>query len=128
MLEKGEMDIKDGRGRGVENYEELWEDLEDPDGMEKIGWVLSVDGERGKGMCVRVGRRVQGVVRMGMGKEVVSVVRWRFVEESGWVKEVEIGEFPLGAEIFGDLVIKVGDIAQGLKGLEWECLESFTWD
>lgn len=122
VLEKGAM-VNPETGK-VENYEELWEDLEV--GMmegEKddyfVSWVLRTIGTGGEetGMVIRIGEWIQGVMRRGDG---FSVVRWKWNIEGGWERVLAIGEdIELNSRIF-EKEVSVGDSFKVGDGVEWE--------
>ena len=60
---------------------------------------------------------------------MISVGRWKWGAE-GWNNPVDIGNF--GAEIPSEVLqidadVKVGDKKKGGEGLDWECIEAFSW-
>ncbi|KAF7892578.1 uncharacterized protein EAF02_000116 [Botrytis sinoallii] len=121
VLEKGAM-VNPDTGK-VEDYEELWEDLEV--GMmegEKsdyfMSWVLKTkDAGEVNGMVIRIGEWVQGVMRKG---DDFSVVRWKWTTEEGWKRVLAIGEdFGLDSKVF-EREISVGDSIKVDSGVEWE--------
>jgi Protein HRI1 len=122
VLEQGSM-INPSTNK-VEQYEECWVDLKDEDGREKVGWVLKVEEEGMKGMMVRVGGWIQGVLRRG---EEFEVARWRFTERKGWEQLVGIGRLELPREVFWHEGVRDGVKFMGNQGEEWVCVESFTW-
>lgn len=106
-------------GKGVEEkYEECWNDLEIEG--EKKGWVLKVEdeGEGVKGMLIRIGGTVQGVLRR---VAEVSVGRWKEGE-----RVVGIGRLELPRGL--GKVVKEGDNFIGEEGLVWVCVETFEWE
>ncbi|KAI0128601.1 hypothetical protein BJ170DRAFT_594436 [Xylariales sp. AK1849] len=117
----------------VEAYEECWVDglaesraaaARDAGGMDG-GWVLRWESEAGRGMMVRIGALVQGVLRVG-GE--VGVGRWKGGEgPGGWEGVAEVGAhdgFPvLGAQ--GVVDVKVGVEVTAKDGRRWECIESW---
>ncbi|KAB5528047.1 hypothetical protein GE09DRAFT_1253726 [Coniochaeta sp. 2T2.1] len=94
-------------------YEEIWQEGEvDPD---EGGMVLQTDdqqgGRRRRGMVVRVGRHIQGILRVGEG---VGVQRWERSgehEDGGW--EVVAGTGAAAEEEVGDLVGAMEFVARG---------------
>lgn len=130
VLEKGTMLNPETGKEGP--YQEMWTDLD----IEKavlpreegyVSWVLQLEGEGGKGLVVRIGQWVQGVVRRG---EEVSVARWKG-GNNGWEKVLEVGRLDLGAALGkenedGQKTWVVGDVFKGKDG-EWKCVESLTW-
>jgi cytochrome c heme-lyase len=111
VLEKGAM--VNPRSGKVENYEEVWEDLEL--GAKGTSWVLKTERDGVRGMIARIGGFVSGVLRRG-GQ--VSVGRWKDGEIV-----VKIGELDLPSM---EESVKVGDKLEGV-GLVWECVERFDW-
>jgi hypothetical protein len=130
VLEYGSM-VNPAKGV-VEKYEECWVDLSPraiPPEKEFISWVMKCeDAERGvKGMVIRIGEHIQGVLRRG---DEISVGRWKWREEEGWKKPVDIGNF--GTEIPSEVLrldadMKLGEKKTGGQGLEWKCIEAFSW-
>ena len=135
VLEFGTM-VNPESGR-EEGYVECWVDLEvgsiDLEGESQRGemksWVLRCEsgyGEEGvRGLVVRVGTWIQGVVRSG---EEVGVARWRWRDETGWERVVEIGVLDLPPDVFGEGEMKEGEKIEERDGLVWECVESFEWN
>ncbi|TEY76465.1 hypothetical protein BOTCAL_0058g00120 [Botryotinia calthae] len=121
VLEKGAM-VNPDTGK-VEDYEELWEDLEV--GMTEgekndyfMSWVLkTTDAGEVNGMVIRIGEWVQGVMRKG---DDFSVVGWKWTIEEGWKRVLAIGEdFGLDSRVF-EKDISVGDSIKVDSGVEWE--------
>ncbi|TAQ87807.1 hypothetical protein B7494_g3873 [Chlorociboria aeruginascens] len=115
VLEKGNM-VNPATGK-AEDYEEIWEDLEvglvgDED--EHVHWVLRTRLEHTifgttRGMVIRVGEWIQGVLRVG---DEISVVRWKWDKGTGWARIVAIKELGLEiAEIHGEIYLD--DILEG---------------
>lgn len=121
----------------VTKYVECWEDIEpaiiDEEEMHK-SCVLKCDNDNGKGMIIRVGGIVQGLlIREGEeGKEreiCVMRIEWNTGSRE-WKKTVAIGAFPLPVVVVDREVgrgIKVGEKFQGGNGLEWVCVEVYDW-
>lgn len=122
VLERGAM-INPETGK-VEDYEELWEDLEVRmrEGKENesfISWVLKTKGHGGeqKGMVIRIGEWIQGVMRRG---DEFSVARWEWSIGRGWERALAIGQdLALNSKIFEE-GITVGDGFKAEGGVEWE--------
>jgi len=134
VLEKGRM-VNPDTGI-VEEYQELWEDLEIKKiagGREYVSWVLKLGGgDRDplvRGIVVRVGQWIQGVLRDGKkgGSSSFSVARWKFDEELGWVHVLDVGRLQLDREVFTAKEIRVGDIFDAKNGWKWVCVESHRW-
>ena len=128
VLEYGAM-VNPKKGT-VENYEECWLDLEAGRVGDEPGytsWVLRCedDGRGVKGMLIRIGEHIQGVMRKS--KEI-SVGRWKWTAEQGWSNSVVLGELEPPSVVFGRGPVKEGDIMKGSDELEWVCIEKFTWD
>ncbi|ORY63518.1 uncharacterized protein BCR38DRAFT_517016 [Pseudomassariella vexata] len=116
VLERGKMENPDS-GR-VEEYEECWVDGLERDGKMGVGgWVLRFeDGDekdgRTRGMMVRIGEVVQGILRIG-GE--VGVGRWKIGAQGGERERefvAEIGkceEFP--TEGWGEVKSVTGGIS-----------------
>ncbi|RDL41726.1 Uncharacterized protein BP5553_01705 [Venustampulla echinocandica] len=135
VLELGEM-VNPARGQ-VEKYEECWVDLDSvmiPGDQQFLSWVLrtvergSDEGEVVKGMIMKVGQYVQGVLRKG---EEFGVRRWNWGVEndvSGWRSTARIGQldFPIGEDNLGMKMLP-GIKIKGADGIEWECVEVFNW-
>ena len=130
VLERGEM--RNPASGEVEAYEECWVDL----GIGRVigekgegwrSWVLKTsEGAREgtRGMIVRIGEWMQGVLRRG---ESVGVVRWMWSAEEGWRKVAAIGELDVPSAVRGVVEVSLGDRFVGREGLEWECVESYSW-
>lgn len=117
-------------------YEECWEDVEtglvgsEP---ECRSWVLICDDieKYERGMLIRVGEIMQGLVK---GKTGVRVVRWEWsVSEDGegegeWERCLAIGRLEIPGVLFeeGRRVVD-GEELMGSDGLDWTCVESFEW-
>ncbi|KAM3074987.1 holocytochrome c synthase [Clarireedia jacksonii] len=127
VLEKGAM-VNPESGK-IEDYEELWEDLDiQKVGNEKswVSWVLRTrsKGEE-KGMVIRIGKWIQGVLRSG---DEFSVGQWKWESGKGWQRVLSIGSgLDLSEELFGEQDISVGDTFKSDKGLEWECESVHIW-
>ncbi len=112
-----------------EDYEECWVDIE-PKVVDREGeyrsWVLRCEGEGTgiRGVIVRVGVFIQAALRKG---EDFSLGRWMWSEGKGWEKIVSIGnlEVPSGAFEGDELLLR--QKVKGEDGLEWDCVESFSW-
>ncbi|KAH6653298.1 hypothetical protein BKA67DRAFT_569126 [Truncatella angustata] len=122
-LERGEM-INPSTGQ-MEKYEECWIDgLAEAGG--RTGWVLKWEGKvdggaGGRGLMVKIGNVVQGVLRVG---EDVAVGRWETDAEGNTKALAEVGSikrFYLGA--WGDL--KQGENVEAEDGQTWSCVESW---
>ncbi|KAK7965069.1 hypothetical protein PG996_000571 [Apiospora saccharicola] len=119
----------------MERYEECWVDEEPGDGEASKGWVLRRNDEEeekegagagGRGMMVKIGSRVQGVLRVG-GE--VAVGRWEIAPGSSsfWTAVAEIGGmaktgFPTGLPAAAPAV---GEKVRAQDGRQWVCLESW---
>jgi hypothetical protein len=108
----------------LERYEECWVDLKDGDGKEKVGWVLKVEKEGMRGVIIRIGGWIQGVLRKG---EELEVARWRFTEQKEWEQLVGIGWLEFPREVLRHEEVKEGVKFMGQQGEEWVCVESFIW-
>jgi hypothetical protein len=130
VLEYGSM-VNPAKGV-VEKYEECWVDLSTrviPPEKEFISWVMKCeDVEREtKGMVIRIGEYIQGMLRKG---DDISIGRWIWSEEDGWRKAVDIGGFGtvVPSEVLRiDADVRLGDKRKGGEGLEWKCIEVFSW-
>ncbi|KAK8056576.1 hypothetical protein PG993_001803 [Apiospora rasikravindrae] len=113
----------------MQAYEECWLDEEPGAGAASAGWVLRYHEEQadggGRGVMVKIGGRVQGVLRVG-GE--VAVGRWEVVPgSSSWAAIAEIGSmaktgFPTGLPVAGPTP---GEKVQAQDGRQWVCLESW---
>ncbi|KAK0117524.1 holocytochrome c synthase [Cadophora gregata] len=113
----------------VEAYEECWVDLEigKVDGEEEFrSWVLRAEDEEGgvRGVIARVGVYIQGVLRRG---EEFSVGRWMWDSERGWQPVVEAGRALVPRGMFSQEEFVLGQKLVGGDGVEWACVESFSW-
>ncbi|KUJ20786.1 uncharacterized protein LY89DRAFT_716106 [Mollisia scopiformis] len=133
VLEYGEM-VNPARGRRMK-YEECWEDVEARlVGVEEefVSWILICDDEEGgrKGMLVRVGDVIQGLVRDGAGSRIV---RWEWragenEEEEEWERTVGIGRLEVPGVLFEEgKRVEKGDELMGSDGVDWVCVEAFEW-
>ena len=126
-IEYGRME-NPGTGE-LEAYEECWVDLEikKVDGEGEIrSWVLRAeDVDAGvRGVIARVGVYIQGVLRRG---EDVSVGRWIWDVEKGWQPVAEIGRALVPRGLFSQEEVVLGQKLVGDDGLEWACVESYSW-
>ncbi|PVH79893.1 hypothetical protein DL98DRAFT_492174 [Cadophora sp. DSE1049] len=115
----------------VEAYEECWVDLEigrvDGEGDGEFrSWVLRAEDVEGgvRGVIARVGVYIQGVLRRG---EDISVGRWIWDSEKGWQPVVEVGKALVPRGVFSQEGIVLGQKLNGSDGLEWACVESYSW-
>lgn len=117
----------------IERYEECWIDLEPKAVGSEEGfkcWTLKMegkgkDGEVVRGMLVRIGEYIQGVVRRG---DEVAVGRWMWREGKGWERIVGIGKLEVPEEVLevGYKVRQEEKFVSG-DGLEWVCVETIAW-
>lgn len=133
-LESGQMVNPD---TGVmQRYEECWLDEEPGEGEASKGWVLRRHDEEeegagaeaeggGRGIVVKIGSRVQGILRVG-GE--VAVGKWEIAApgSSSWTAVAEIGGmakmgFPTGLPA----APAVGEKVRAQDGRQWVCLESW---
>lgn len=123
VVERGEM-VNPKTGR-MEKYEESWADIR-PLG-EKVGWVVKAQGQGARGMMIRIGGFVQGVLRRGSD---VGIKRWRYaVGDDGWDEIVGIGVCDIPAELLETFSnMEEGGKFMGSNGLEWVCAEKFVGD
>lgn len=120
-LEKGSMLNPD---TGVEGeYEELWHDV-DPTAVPGEGGVrvlvvqLHDDEHRTRGSVVKLGRHMQGFVRVG---DDVALERWEW--DGGWKRTVKIGEIGLPCEkILKEENLSEGDVVD-VGGKPWMVVE-----
>ncbi|KAK6082488.1 hypothetical protein SCUP234_04327 [Seiridium cupressi] len=111
---------------GIEEaYEECWIDgLSDSDGkdVDASGFVLRYEDEHGRGLMVKTGNHIQGVLRTG---QEVGVVRWKVGGGDGKEIVAEIGkcdDFP-----GGDMErIKAADDVTSANGRTWHCIERWN--
>lgn len=144
VLEYGDMRNPDS-GK-VERYVECWGELpaDVGKGMERRGWVVVCDQEEVKGMIVRVGRFVQGLVvsdgvggdgdekekeKEGRGEIGAAIGRWEYLGDGkGWERSVEIGELDIPRCLLKEgREVEMGEKVMGSDGLEWVCVEAFAW-
>jgi Protein HRI1 len=124
LLESGNM-VNPETGKD-EKYKECWVDAELSG--QKVGWTLKMEEEGKRGMIIRIGRWIQGIIRRG---EQVAVARWKYKndrEGTVWIREVAMGMFDHPERMFGSEKLEVGKCFEGMKGEGWEVVESFTWD
>lgn len=126
-LERGEM-VNPSTGQ-MEEYEECWIDglTKDVEGWK--GWVLKWEdhdtANGGRGLLIRVGANVQGVLRIG---DKVAVGRWEIGangDGGGEIKAIaEVGDVKSFVRGLGDS-FKVGDKAGAVNGEKWTCVEAW---
>ncbi|KAG9232783.1 hypothetical protein BJ875DRAFT_505772 [Amylocarpus encephaloides] len=130
VLERGAM-VNPATGQ-VEDYQEFWVDIE-PTKLEgeeeRRSWVLKTvteddEGRVVRGMIVRIGEYIEGVLRVG---EDVGVRRWQW-KGSNWEETLRIGrlEEPFDGKEMGTLV-EVGHEVNGKDGIVWKYVEEFSW-
>lgn len=131
-LETGSM-VNPTTGK-YEKYEERWFDLDVEiieNEKKKIGWVMRTHDEGSesvRGMVVRVGQYVQGILKSG---EKVAVERWVFDgEKKGWKSVATSGEglhdvFPKLLAWYKDF--EVNDVYHDDSVGDWKCVEAFEW-
>lgn len=120
-LEKGSMLNPD---TGVDGeYEELWHDV-DPtavpgeDRVRVLVLQLHDDAHGTRGSVVRLGRHMQGFVRVG---DHVAVERWEW--DDGWKRTVRVGEIGLPCEkILKGETLSEGDVVD-VGGKSWMVVE-----
>ncbi|KAF4627231.1 hypothetical protein G7Y89_g10925 [Cudoniella acicularis] len=127
VLEKGVM-VNPNTGK-VEAYEELWVDLEPilVDGESRYwSWVLRTESESVRGVLIRIGEYIQGVVRKG---DYTSVSRWKWFGESEWGVpigrwrvEACVGALEVPAEAFD---IRSADESKSLRPAPKHSIRSF---
>lgn len=120
ILETGRM-VNPATGRETDYEEVWWSEVSYGRGVCAV--LKTEDEEKGtRGMMVRLGRWVQGVLRVG---ERVSVERWVLDSQDGWVCRAKIGEgdgLPVGE--LGDGVgrLRLGGRVE-VEGRGWEVVE-----
>jgi hypothetical protein len=139
VVERGSM-VNPASGK-VESYEEIWADLE----LESKGmcWVLKTESDGVKGMMIRVGNYIQGVLRKGPSVNVGSWGKletgqgearrreWKQVVLIGmWDMPGPLGDLGIGSGV-GDKFMSgsftIGEPSKSEDALEWECVEFFEW-
>lgn len=119
VVETGDM-VNPATGQ-LERYEECWLDGLAAGGQTQ-GWVLKHEAEDGgRGLLIRVGERVQGVVRIG-GQ--IGVVQWEIAADGETRAIAEIGR----AEAFpasGWERARPGEAIAAAQGSRWDCVESW---
>ncbi|KAF4552281.1 Hypothetical protein D9617_10g072620 [Elsinoe fawcettii] len=136
-LETGTM-LNPATGK-VEAYEEMWSDGHvTPIGKEEGKRAVILDlrevdaggREWAKGMVVRVGKWVQGIVKVvreggGEGMVEVSCERWEYAEK-GWERRVKIGRLWLPCAITWEEGVRVGkEVRYG--DWNWVVMEADVW-
>ncbi len=135
-LEKGRM-VNPATGK-MTDYEECWRDVEalsteaSPAAGEKEGLgnggkrvctVLQLhdDTNKARGMVIRIGQFVQGVLRVG---EAFALERWEWEKKEGWKRSVRIGDLfvPCGVLLGGERVKLGGEVRYGDFG--WRVVET----
>lgn len=128
-LESGAM-VNPATGR-LSEYEECWRDVEavateatgtaDGEGKAMCAVLVLQDDVNGaRGVVVRVGQFVQGILRVG---ESVSLERWAWRRDGGWIREVKMGDMwlPCGAIMDGQRMRLGGEVRYG--DFVWKVVE-----
>ena len=111
-LEKGKMVNPYNPAAGEQEYEEGWVDIpvvsQRKDGKLETAVVqLQEDHVGARGMIVRVGQIVQGILRV---REDYALERWIWSEKGGWKRELRDGSLFLPTGVVMDLgTIELGD-------------------
>ncbi|KAI9699891.1 MAG: hypothetical protein M1820_006953 [Bogoriella megaspora] len=132
-LEKGYMNLTINGKEYSYPYEELWEDLTpdatDPKDSHKVAIVATMEDEsrEARGMIVRVGQWVQGIITKS-GE--ISVERWRWNDQDkNFMRILKIGRQFLPCLIAFE---EKGPSAVGKKvefdGMNWEVEERYAWE
>lgn len=116
-------------------YEELWADIvilpirsHSKNTAERKCVVLKSDSDGTKGLIIRVGQYIQGMMRSSEGLRLVQF-EWQARPSQGdevgvWTKTLSLGRGHIPyMKIINGLNIKVGECIEGC----WELLEDFTW-
>nr|POF13326.1 hypothetical protein CFP56_10473 [Quercus suber] len=126
-LERGRM-VNPTNGR-MSDYEEVWLDVaaatkkdEETGEATVLESVLRLcdEDDEARGMVVRVGQFVQGVLRVG---ESFACERWEWKKDQGWEREARVGDLflPCGAAMEESKLALGGKVKYG--GYEWEVIE-----
>nr|POF03869.1 hypothetical protein CFP56_21625 [Quercus suber] len=123
-LERGRM-VDPTTGR-MTDYEEVWTDVVASKTLGGKGTVTVVvlrlcdENAKAKGMVVRVGQFVQGVVRV---QEEFACERWEWEESQGWKRKARVGDLflPCGAAIEACKITLGGKVKYG--AFVWEIIE-----
>jgi hypothetical protein len=78
-------------------------------------------------MVIRIREHIQRVLRRG---NEISVRRWKWGGEEGWKNPIDIRGFRIEVPsevLWIDANVKVRDKKKGGEGLDWECIEAFSW-
>jgi len=131
VLEKGNM-VNPATGL-MTDYEELWTDLE-PSSTEKRQerWsvVLILDDEASgtKGMVIRVGEYVQGIIKVN---RQITVERWAWEDgkdgAKAWTRMVRLGDYflPCSLGFYPEKIALGGEVAFG--DFKWVVSELYHW-
>lgn len=124
VLETGTM-VNLATGK-LTDYEEMWRDPPASSTGRADGKVVCVvlqtedETSEARGMVVRLGQFVQGIVRVG---EAVALERWEWREEDGWKRTARIGDMflPCGIAMEEHRLTLGANVKFG--HLEWEVVE-----
>ncbi|KAF2167798.1 hypothetical protein M409DRAFT_21948 [Zasmidium cellare ATCC 36951] len=124
-LEKGKMENPYNPAAGEQSYEEGWVDVpvvsQRKDGKLETAVLQLMEDEVGaRGMIVRVGQVVQGMLRV---REDYALERWIWKEKGGWKRELRDGSLFLPTGVMMDLgTIVLGD-AVNYYDFPWKVVE-----
>ncbi|KAK0620051.1 hypothetical protein B0T14DRAFT_537645 [Immersiella caudata] len=136
ILEKGRM-VNPATGKQTD-YEELWvsEDTRSVPAFASGGSIvdgpaicvvleMQRDEEGRRGMVVRLGQYCQGLVRTGAGQADITIERLKWDAETGWVKQVRIGDAELPTDFATHLAHEAvqGDVVR-VGGDAWTVVET----
>jgi hypothetical protein len=120
--------------KAVKTHEEMWEDEDiltfktssDPAEESKLCTVLRLqDDTKGiRGIIVRLGQYIQGIVVMG---DQVAAERWEHTKEIGWKRTKRVGKqfLPCGALTRQEMMAVGGTVEY--KTFEWAVEEVWKW-
>ncbi|EMC92810.1 hypothetical protein BAUCODRAFT_263048 [Baudoinia panamericana UAMH 10762] len=134
-LEKGRM-INPATGKETD-YEEIWKDEEpiavpsNDEPARRCCIVLTledtaahVQGSRPRGMLIRVGHIVQGMVKTG---ETTHIERWQWEKsalQGSWVRTCKVGIYPLPVLLLTSESALKGSAQEDGMGHPWKVVES----
>jgi len=140
VLEKGAM-ANPATGK-ITDYEELWQDLEpEPtgEGENRVCYVFRLDepSKTARGMVIRIGKYIEGVLRIG---DHITAVRWQWRPRSetgsiaAWYRTLAIGNGAIPCEALftasnngQESSVETGQAVLDGTGMKWTCIEVFSW-
>lgn len=124
-LETGKMVNPLNPAAGEQSYEEGWRDVsllsQRNDGKLEMAVLQLMEDEAGaRGMVVRVGQFVQGILRV---RDDYALERWAWTKKAGWKREFRDGSLWLPTGVAMDLgTIELGDDLE-FRDFPWKVVE-----